>query len=460
VKFLLVSNHGDFAGGALRLQEEGNDVRLLIQEEQARDTLRGLIPTVKSLPEGLRFTPDVVLFDMVRNGSLADRLRKTGQTVLGASAFQDKIELDRMFGMDLAKRQGIKVPEYTKFGRMQWKQAAEFAKKSKKEYVLKPLGNANVELTYVSKSPEDMAQFLEWASTTGKIEQDFILQEKIDGIELSTEVWFSGGSPVFPPNGTMEEKKFMAGGVGPNTGCQGSIVWPYPVSEPRIVQQTLKKLYPGLHAVGYSGCLDINTIVAEDGKAYFLEFTARFGYSAIYALAEILNDDLGKIIYDCAKGTLKKMDVRNEFGMAIRCSIPPYPLESHSEGHAPVVRESRDKPLRNVPLGHSWLLDVKKDEGRDELLTAGIDGAILEVTSNGSTIDDAEKRLYERVKQIDLPDMQYRNDIGDRAEEELPKLRAMGFSEMPDPEGRHGRKNANDHPVPNMSKERETAVSV
>src|SRR5579863_6591650 len=115
MKFLCYSKHGDFAGGALRLQEEGNDVRLFIEEAPAKDTLKGLIKQVSSLPEGLRFDPDVIVFDMVRSGNIADRLRKTGRTVLGASAFQDKIELDRMMGMDLAKRQGIKVPEYTKF---------------------------------------------------------------------------------------------------------------------------------------------------------------------------------------------------------------------------------------------------------------------------------------------------------------------------------------------------------
>jgi len=442
MKFLIVSNNGDFAGGALRLQEEGNQVSLFIQGADARDTLDGLVPQVKSLPEGLRKDPDVVLFDMVRNGPLADRIRKTGHLVIGASRFQDKIELDRMFGMDMAKRQGIKVPDYVKFGRNEWKKAAEFVKENKKRYVLKPLGNANVELTYVGKSPEDMAQFLEWASTTGKIQQDFILQEFVGGIELSTEVWFSDGLPVFPPNGTMEEKKFMAGNIGPNTGCQGSIVWPYPVAEPRIVQQTIKKLYPALKAMQYNGCLDINTIVGEDGKAYFLEFTSRFGYSAIYALAEILNDDLGKVLYECAKGTLKKMDIRTEFGMAIRLSVPPYPLESHSPGHGAIVRESKDKPVRNVPLGHSWLLDVKKDSEKDELVTCGIDGAILEVTSSGNSIDQAKDLLYKRVKEVDLPDVQYRNDIGERPKEQLKKLRSLGFSEMPSPEGFNGREKA------------------
>lgn len=435
MKFLLVSKNGDFAGGALRLQEEGNQVTMLIQGDQAKDTLDNLVPQVDSLPEGLRKEPDCIIFDMVRQGPLADRLRKVGHTVIGASAFQDKIELDRMFGMDMAKRQGIKVPDYTKFGKAEWKKAAAFAKESGKRYVLKPLGNANVELTYVAKDAEDMGKFLEWASNTGKIETDFILQEFVDGIELSTEVWFSGGNPVFPPNGTMEEKKFMVGNVGPNTGCQGSVMWPYPVAEPRIVQQTLKKLYPGLKAMNYTGCLDINTIVGDDGKAYFLEFTARFGYSAIYAMAEILKDDLGQVLYDCARGELKKMSFRNEFGMAIRISVPPYPLESRSPGHAEIVQESKDKPVRNVPLGHSWLLDIKKDLKKDELLTAGIDGAILEITASGKTVDSARESLYKMVKEVDLPDMQYRNDIGERPKEQLPKLRKLGFSEMPSPEG-------------------------
>jgi phosphoribosylamine--glycine ligase len=442
------SSTADGGAMALRCQEEGNEVKLLIPAPQYKHCLDGLIPKVDSIPEGLRWDPDLIIFDFVESGGTADRLRKAGRKVIGGSVFQDKIELDRSFAMELCKKMGISVPEYKEFKASQIKEAKEYAK-TQKRMVFKPSGNLDKALSYCAKDQEDMIRFLQWVEDNKAVKGDFILQVFIKGIEISTEVWFSNGKPVFPANGEMEAKKLMAGDIGPNTGCMGCVTWFYPIAEPRIVQQTLKKLYPPLAAIGYTGPLDINSIVTEDGEANFLEFTARFGYSSVYSLSSIMNTPLSELLYKCAEGTMKKIDFKSEFGLSCTISIPPYPLDPESPQDIWEFKETEGHAIKGIPMGHSWLLDAKKD-AKGELVTAGANGLVLNVTASGASLLAVKETLYKRVDEIDLADKMYRNDLMDRPMKQLPKLRAMNY-QVPDPQTFYGKKSVPPARVPATS---------
>lgn len=435
MKFFIYSDSGDAIALGVRLKEEGNEVCIFVKDKDAQDSGQGLVEHVENVPKALARKPDCVVFDMVGLGMEADRLRKAGFNVIGGGSLQDRMEHDRRFGMDLARRLGIKMPEFKQFKHTEIDAAMDFVEKTKGRYVLKPDDNkGGTALTYVSRSPDDMIQFLEWCQKTRALKVDFVLQKFIPGIEISTEVWFAKGVPVSPPNGTMELKKLMAGDVGPNTGCMASVVWGYPMREPRVVQQTIKKLYPALKAVQYTGPLDVNAIISEeDGKAYFLEFTPRFGYSAIYGLAELFKDELGSVLHGVSTGAMTEMKLKDGFGVAIRISIPPYPLHSTHEHHK-VFMETAGRRVRKLPDGHSWLLDVRLQEGA--LVTAGVDGVIAEITYSGVNLQSVSDKIYEMIKHIELPDMMYRVDGATRALEQLPKLRALGY-EVPDIGGKN-----------------------
>src|SRR5262249_7610218 len=156
-----------------------------------------------------------------------------------------------------------------------------------------------------------------------------------EGIEISTEVWVEHGEIIGPPNGTIEEKKYGVGGLGPNIGCASSTVWGYQVDDPIIVQRGIGRMASWLKQQDYHGVLDLNAIVSPDDRTpYGLEWTARMGYSAVYALAEITDGEMGRVLYEAAKGTLKRYPIRPGIGFAVRVSIPPYPsneLFEHDE---------------------------------------------------------------------------------------------------------------------------------
>ena len=438
MKLFFYSKCGESAGLAYRCQNEGNEVWLYIDDKASRPCLQGIVNQVNSLYEGLSKKPDVIVFDTTGNGDIAIRLKKQGFKVVGSGAvykgksFEDEIELDRSLGLDIMKYNGILIPETVEFkGSKDIEKAKQHIKKSNKRYVIKIDNNKIPSSSYVSDSPEDMIAHLDYIKKQNclKMGDDFILQEFIKGVELSTEMWFSKGNPVYPANGTMETKKFMADDLGANTGCSTSLVWCYKVPEPKIVQMTLKKIFPLLKQVEYTGCIDINCIISEeDHKPYGLEWTPRMGYSAIYAFTKLFNSDVAEVLYGIASGTMKEFDVKDGYGYAIRVTIPPAPLSIKDEK----LREKIFKETAGQRVNYEgdpdciFPIEIRLSKD-DEFETAGVDGEICEIVGYGKTIEESRDEAHENFEKLDIPDKQARLDGLKRPSEQLPKLRNWGY---------------------------------
>ena len=58
---------------------------------------------------------------------------------------------------------------------------------------------------------------------------------------------------------------------------------------------------------------------------------------------------------------------------------------------------------------------------------AGFEGYALIVVGTGLTMKEAQKQAYSRVKNVLIPNMYYRVDIGDRWHDEFDKLHSWGY---------------------------------
>lgn len=405
MRFRLISRRADGIGLLYRLWQEGHDVSFWVQEKRAKPTYKGILPQVQSYASDLKKS-DIVFFDIVGLGFVADRLKKSGLAVYGGGRFNDRLELDRVFGIKTAQAARIKVPQYETFNSKD--AAIDFIKKNKKPWVFKPLNNKSPMLTYVSEDKDDMIDMLNYLKPKTK----FILQEKIEGTEISTEAWYVNGELIPNSiNSTIETKRFMDGDKGPNTGCMSSVVWFYK-GKPKIYFQTLAKLEKFLKRKRYSGPLDVNCIMTKDGP-YFLEFTSRFGYNAVYAaLSEF--GEFGTFLSTLAKGKVPKIKPSRQYCGAARISIPPFPNDVDASKTAGL-------PIRGIDsLRDVFLLDAKYDGG---LVTAGVDGVICEVTAKAENLDDLEKQLYQKVDKLKIPNMQYRSDGVEIARKRLNELK-------------------------------------
>src|SRR2546426_6921367 len=284
-RILLHSLAGDALGLALRLQREGHDVQVAIIREDSGRVGDGLVEKVDD-PIAAAQHADFVLFDQVGHGSTADLLRQSEIPVFGAGRAMDLLELDRIKAMDVFRGLGLAVPPYEVFQPDEVERALAYIEKRGVKLVFKPSGNVATDKTFIAEDAEEMIEYVEHAVEQMRGEESgmppFLLQDFVDGAEVSTERFYANGLPVPAlDNSTIEAKKMPAGDVGPAVGCAGNVVV---APHPALISGTVAKIdrYAAIHRI--TGPLDLNAIVDKrTRKPLVIECTARFGYNALEA---------------------------------------------------------------------------------------------------------------------------------------------------------------------------------
>lgn len=429
MRVLLHSKEGDSSGLAWQMQKEGATVDLFIKEKWARSHMEGIVPHVETLEEGLKNKPDYILFDLNGDGQTADKLRADGWKVINGSVLADKMEFDRGYGVKLCDQYGIKTPKTTPFSSVD--DALAFVKKNNKPYAIKMDDNAGGEsCSYVAKDAEDMTDYLAQQKESGKIHggAQFIIQEVVKGSEVSTEMWFSGGNPLWPANSTFETKKFLAGELGPRTGCEVSLVCHYEGAQSKIIDRTIRRLFPLLKYARWTGCIDINTIVSEDDhEPYFLEWTPRLGYSAIYAYQSVLGLPICEYFRRVSVGPFS-IPFKATWGSSLKISIPPYPTVIEPEKASEETYGLQKGVRVNGKYGPDFIpIDCEKGN-KSELACSGVTGIIGECLGRGSTIQEAWRASQKVFKSVEVPNAQgrYTDGVADLMERAL-KLKRFGY---------------------------------
>jgi phosphoribosylamine-glycine ligase len=202
----------------------------------------------------------------------------------------------------------------------------------------------------------------------------------------------------------MEEKKLFAGGVGPNTGCMGNVVWHWTPEISEYLYDTLfKSLEPALRNAKYLGPLDINAIWTPNGP-YGLEWTARFGYDAIQAYSRLLDVPFADFLHDLRQLSEIPVSDLSIVAAAIRVSAAPWPNDG--------VEQVPVSGIRKAMLPNLYFYDVMQEDG--ELHCTGADGYIVSIANHGKLLGPVLRKIYSIAEEIEIPAKQYRVDIGDR----------------------------------------------
>jgi phosphoribosylamine-glycine ligase len=430
MRIALSSYSGYGAWFAAMLRMDGHNVDYHVSEPKYANVLSGIAPRaiVKEhdgrnnlhnigYPDYSKYA--VSVFDLTGRDRQADYSNTCCPTI-GDRSTNKLLEEDRLLGIQLMEDAGIDVPPYETF--TDTSAAKAFIRETGKRYVYKPNGGQDQDTasTYVSKSSTDMLDYIDKLFILSK-GSPFLLQEFKPGIEVSVEGWFNGDD-FYCLNCTLEEKKFMNEGIGPNTGCAGNLVFAIS-AESRVFTEGLKRARVVLQQYGYRGMIDLNTIATED-KLYGLEWTPRFGYDATATLYNLYGGDFGELLYRTATGNIPEQKWRAEFGATARLTIPPYPTEIR-------IAKLKGTPIKGLDmedddvLRSTYLYDAML-EG-DDLICAGTNGFIGVPIATANSVPLAFDRLEARIKSIDIPDMQYRTDLKSSIQKRYYELQKMGW---------------------------------
>lgn len=422
-KFLFVSEGGLISDIAWQVSKEGHDVRYFIGSESESDIADGFVPKTKDWEKDVDWADVIIFDDTLGQGAKAAALRKRGKLVIGGTEYTDRLEDDRTFGQEELKKAGINIIPYKEFDNFD--DAIDYVKKNPDQYVIKPSGEAqNVKRRLFVGQEDDGEDVVRMLEAYKKAFADkikvFQLQRRVSGVEMAVGAFFNGKQFVEPINVNFEHKKLFPGNIGPSTGEMGtSMYWSGPN---KIFNSTLKKLEGTLASEGYVGYIDLNTIVNGNG-IYPLEFTARFGYPTIMIQQEGMLTPIGEFLYELAAGTMTKFRGRTGFQIGVRIVVPPFPFDDRGTFEA-ISRNAAILFKKGIPE-EVHIEDVKQVNG--QWVVAGTSGVVLVVVGLGSTMKQAQAQAYGRVKNIMIPDMYYRDDIGERWFEDHDKLHTWGY---------------------------------
>jgi phosphoribosylamine--glycine ligase len=363
-----------------------------------------------------------------------DRLRKEGKMVVGSSAEAESWESDRERGMRIFRAAGIPVPPYRAFN--SYDDAIAHVKKHDQAFASKPSGKCDDKaMSYVGKSPEDLVYILErWKRAGKRTGLEFILQEKIEGVEFAVGAWFGPGGFVEEWEENFEHKKLFPGSLGPNTGEMGTVSrW---VAKSKLADAVLKPLETFLHRAGFIGCVDVSVIVDDDGTPWPLEFTTRGGWPALNLESAAFDCDFVEFFHQLASGKVRgKVHKLDEVYLGIVMALPDFPY-SHATRKEVVgvpIYGLSPRLLRDVHFCQAMMGEAPQKKGGSEIKAAPIHVSagdyVAVVTGSGTTVQAAQRLAYRNIKNLSMPSgCFWRNDIGLRCKKDIGELQRHGFA--------------------------------
>ena len=163
-------------------------------------------------------------------------------------------------------------------------------------------------------------------------------------------------------------------------------------------------------------------LVRRHGKPFW-SMNCRFGYPTISIQMEGITSEWGQFLSDIAHGNDVQLKTKKGYQVGVVVAIPPWPFEDekafkkYSEGATILFRR---QALDGVHIG-----EVKQENGDWHI--AGNSGYALIVTGSGATMSDAIDRAYQNVRNVMIPNMFYRSDIGQRWSRDSDMLISWGY---------------------------------
>jgi phosphoribosylamine--glycine ligase len=265
-------------------------------------------------------------------------------------------------------------------------------------------------------------------------EVDYVLMDHLEGVEVGVGAYFNGEQFMQPVCMDFEHKRFFPGDLGELTGEMGTIVT-YRGGE-RLFRAALAPLAPVLRDGGYCGYINVNLIANEEGL-WPLEFTSRFGYPG-FAICGALHTDpwdvvLRRLAYRDRTPPAERLNfgTRGGFAAGVVLTVPPFP---YRQGYAEL---SKGTPILLAPgmtdaqrTDIAWG-EVALEEG-GQFVASGACGYLGVALGRGDAISTANDAAVALARQVLVPNLRYRTDIGERLlAGEWARLQRLGWIESP-----------------------------
>lgn len=330
--------------------------------------------------------------------------------VIGPAQYGAQLEGSKAFAKAFMERHGIPTAAYREFDENSFEAGLAYIRQHALPIVLKADGlAAGKGVLILNDHAEALFEFEQMirASKFGDASKKVVIEEFLDGIEMSVFVLTDGRNFVLLPD-AKDYKRIGEGDTGLNTGGMGAVS-PVPFADDQFMEKVLERIVKptvaGLQQerIDYKGFVFIGLIKVK-GEPMVIEYNCRMGDPETEVVLPRLKNDLVELLLAAGRQQLDAVEVR--FDERVACTVMAVSGGYPGDYEKGKVISGLDFP---VPEG-SLVFHAGTVAAQGAVVTNG--GRVLCVTSFGDSISDAVKRSGVVLENIKFEGMNYRKDIG------------------------------------------------
>ena len=328
--------------------------------------------------------------------------------VIGPSAQGAKLEGSKEFAKSFMKKYDIPTGSYKSFTKEKLNESINFIKNNNPPYVLKADGPAAGKGVVIVNSVEEAVYNLKDMlinSKFGASSQTVIIEEFLDGIEMSCFVLFDGLNYKILPY-AKDYKRIGEGDSGLNTGGMGSVS---PVDflnddlKSKITKEIIEPTIKGLinEKINYVGFIFIGLInVGNQPKV--IEYNVRMGDPETQVVLPRIKNDFVELLTACSEEKLNQIDLElnSDYYTNVVLASGGYPEDYQKGFEISGLNEVED----------SIVFHAGTSVNNEKVVTNG--GRVLSVVSSAKTMKEALNNSYSNIEKINFKGKVYRKDIG------------------------------------------------
>ena len=345
---------------------------------------------------------------------LGDKMRAQGIKVFGSSAMAARLEGSKKFTRELCRDYDIPSPSWQAFDEPQ--AAKDFIATQKFPLVVKADGLAAGKGVIIAENKEEAEKAID-DILCGKFgARSLLIEEFMQGEEVSFFALSDGNcARIF---GTAQDhKRAFDGDKGPNTGGMGAFS-PARMMSSEMEQEVMAKIInPTLAAMReknavFTGVLYAGLMMTAQGIK-LVEFNVRFGDPECQVLMMRLKSDFLELLLSVAEQRLDAQEVvwHDDHALTVVMATRGYP-GAYERGSA-ITGLGAAEALDDVKIFHAATTSCG-----DGVWQAN-GGRVLNVSARGKSLEQARRRAYCAVNEINWPEGFFRSDIGQKISREF-----------------------------------------
>ena len=334
---------------------------------------------------------------------IIDALNAAGIKAFGPTKAAARIESSKNFAKDLMLKYDIPTARYEVFE--DYESAISFVKISPFPTVIKYDGLAAGKGVVIAENYKEAEAALKDMLLDDKFGHGkVVIEEYLEGPEFSF-MCFVDGENVYPLQLAQDHKRAYDGDKGPNTGGMGAYS-PLPFITEADYNEALNKIMiPTAKAmvneeIPFKGVLYGGLMKTKKGIKV-IEFNCRFGDPETEVVLPRLKSDIYDAFMAIVDGNKPNLEWDSDATIGIVMASKGYPSD-YQKGFV----------IENATSDNIYHMGTKFDENGNYVTNGG---RVLFVVAKAPTLEEANKKANELVKEIKCDNLFYRTDIGAKA---------------------------------------------